>query len=92
MADFSPFSPSPAQADALRAALISSLHQAHRPELADVIDSADLAVDRRGLWVWPTDAALDPAWLEGQLQSAALAGGLSVHPIYVLRGTLDGVR
>ena len=85
--------PSPAPADALRAALISSLHQAHRPELADVIDSADLAVDRRGLWVRPADAALDPAWLEGQLQSAALAGGLSVASIHVLRGlTADGVR
>ena len=93
MADFSPFSSSPAPADALRAALMSSLHQAHRPELADVIDSADLAVDRRGLWVRPADASLDPGWLEGQLQSAALAGGLSVESIHVLRGlTADGVR
>jgi hypothetical protein len=87
--DFSAPSPS----ETLRAALMSSLHRAHRPELADVIDSADLAVDRRGLWVRPADAALDPAWLESQLQSAALAGGLSVASIHVLRGlTADGVR
>jgi len=93
MADFSPFSSSLAQADALRAALVSSLHQVHRPELADVIDSADLALDRRGLWVRPADASLDPGWLEEQLRSAAVVGGLSVQSIYVLRGlTGDGVR
>ena len=72
---------------------MSSLHQAHRPELADVIDSADLALDRRGLWVRPVDAALDPGWLAAQLESAACAGGLSVPSIHVLRGlTADGVR
>ncbi len=90
MAAFSPFFSSPAPADALRAALMSSLHQAHRPELADVIDSADLALDRRGLWVRPVDASLDPGWLEEQLRSAAVGGGLSVQTIHVLRGALSG--
>jgi len=88
MAAFPPFSSSAAPADALRAALMSSLHQAHRPELADVIDSADLALDRRGLWVRPADASLDPGWLEGQLRAAAVVGGLSVQTIHVLRGAL----
>ena len=86
MAAFSPFPPSPAPADAWRAALMSSLHQAHRPELADVIDSAELAVDRRGLWVRPVDASLNPGWLEGKLLAAAFETGLPFDSIHVLRG------
>jgi hypothetical protein len=45
---------------ALRVALMTSLHHAHRPELADVVRSADLAVHETGLWVRPVDASLQP--------------------------------
>jgi len=87
MAAFSPILSFAAPADALRAALMSSLHQVHRPELADIIDSAELTFDRRGLWVRPADAALDPAWLAEQLEAAALEHGLPFAAIHVLRGS-----
>ena len=51
-------------ADALRAALVHSLHAAHRPELADVVASADLALDFPGVWLRPAAGGLDAAWLE----------------------------
>jgi hypothetical protein len=89
MAAFSPLSLNPAPADVWRAALMSSLHQAHRPELADVVRSADLAVHETGLWVRPMDASLNPGWLEAKLFAAALEHGLPVDAIHVLRG---GVR
>jgi hypothetical protein len=86
MAAFSPFSPSPAPADAWRAALMSSLHHAHRPELADIVRSADLALYETGLWVRPVDAALNPGWLEAKLFAAAVEDGLPLDAIHVMRG------
>lgn len=75
-------------ADALRSALIDSLHAAHRPELADVVASADLAVDFPGLWLRPeaSFSSLNPAWLEPWLLSAAVESGLPVEWIHVLSG------
>ncbi len=42
--------------DTLRLSLMQSLHRAHRPELADLIESAHLVLDLPGLWVRPDDA------------------------------------
>ncbi len=42
--------------DTLRLSLMQSLHRAHRPELADLIESAHLVVDLPGLWVRPDEA------------------------------------
>jgi hypothetical protein len=82
MAAFSPlFGPT----DTLRAALISSLHHAHRPELADIVRSADLALHESGLGLQPVDGSLNPAWLEAKFCAAAVADGLPVA-IHVLRG------
>lgn len=71
---------------ALRAALMTSLHHAHRPELADVVRSADLAVHETRLWVRPLDASLNPGWLEAKLFAAAVEDGLPLDSIHVLRG------
>ncbi len=77
-------------ADALRSALIGSLHAAHRPELADVVASADLAVDLPGVWLRPLDRSLSPAWLEGKLFEAAVEAGLPLSWIRVLSGAGQG--
>ena len=37
--------------DSLRLALMQSLYRCHRPELADVVESAELLPDLPGLWV-----------------------------------------
>ena len=79
---FPPCSP----ADAVRQALIGSLYRVHRPELADLVASADLAVDLSVVWLRPLDRSLSSAWLEQRLLSAALEGGLPVEWIHVLSG------
>lgn len=73
-------------ADALRAALIDSLHAAHRPEVADVVAAADLALDFPGLWLRPAAAGLDSAWLEQTVFEASVANGLPLQCIRVLAG------
>jgi len=62
--------------------------QAHRPELADLVASADLDLDFPGLWLRPQASfrSLNPAWLEPRLLSAAVEGGLRVEWIHVLSG------
>ncbi len=50
-------------ADAVRQALIGSLYKVHRPELADVVASADLTFDCSGVWLRPQDASLSSTWL-----------------------------
>ncbi len=73
-------------ADALRAALIDSLHAAHRPELADLVAAADLAVAFPGVWLRPAAGGLDAAWLERTLFEASVANGLPLEWIRVLAG------
>src|SRR5438270_13766159 len=62
--------------NAVRATLIASLHPRHRPELSDLLASADLMLDGTGLWVGVA-GALDSAWLAGELFRAAVEAGLS---------------
>ncbi len=77
-------SPAFSPADAVRRALIGSLYEAHRPELADVVASADLALEFPGVWLWPLDRSLNPDWLEGKFLEAAVASGLPLAWIRVL--------
>jgi hypothetical protein len=86
MPPFSSFSADTHQAKAVRSALMGSLHQAHRPELADVVAAAELALDFPGLWLRPRASGLDAAWLEGKLFAAAVADGLPLAWIHVLSG------
>ncbi|MDQ2842870.1 MAG: hypothetical protein M3Y72_17890 [Acidobacteriota bacterium] len=73
---------------------MASLHQAHRPELADLVENADLALDFPGVWIRPgaSFASLSPAWLEPHLLSAAIEGGLPLEWIHVLGGECETVR
>ncbi len=73
-------------ADAVRQALIDSLHAAHRPELADLVAAADLALDFPGVWLRPAAAGLDAAWLERTVLAASVANGLPLEWIRVLAG------
>ncbi len=73
-------------ADALRAALIDSLHAAHRPELADLVAAADLALAFPGVWLRPAADDLDSAWLERTLLEASVANGVPLEWIRVLAG------
>jgi hypothetical protein len=70
--------------DQLRSALIISLYKGHRPELADLVEAADLALDFPGIWVRPHDPGLSAAWLEGKLWAAAVESGLPLAWIRVL--------
>jgi hypothetical protein len=84
-----PLSPAPAfssPAHSLRLALMDSLFHAHRPELADVVASADLTLDFPGVWLQPADPSLATAWLEGKLWAAAVEEGVPVEWIRVLAG------
>ncbi len=82
------FSVPSSPAHAVRIALIDSLHHAHRPELADLVESADLDLDFPGLWLRPHESfrSLSAAWLEQRLLAAAVEGGLPVQWIHVLSG------
>ena len=83
-------SPPSSPADALRAALIDSLHAAHRPELADLVASADLALDFPGVWLRPVAGDLDSAWLERTLLAASVANGLPLEWVRVLPARWGG--
>jgi hypothetical protein len=83
---FPPLSPS----DALRTALMSSLVAAHRPELADLVASADLDLDFPGLWLRPHASGVSAAWLAGKLFAAAVESGLPLEWIRVLPETEPG--
>jgi hypothetical protein len=65
---------------------MTTFYKDHRPELADVVESADLALDSGGLWLQPEAnfRDLNPAWLEGWLVAAALEAGLPLAWIRVL--------
>ena len=76
--------------DTLRAALMHSLVAAHRPELADLVASADLDLDFPGLWLRPHDSGLNAIWLEPRLFSAAAESGLPLAWIRVLSGNWRG--
>ncbi len=84
------FSLPPSPADAVRHALIGSLYKIHRPELADVVASADLAFDYGAVWLRPLDGSLSPEWLERQLAEAALESGLPFASIRVLETAGQG--
>jgi hypothetical protein len=78
----------PSQRDVVRSALMTSLHEEHRPELADLIESAEILVDRRGVWVRPATSfsSLSASWLEPRLLAAAVRGGLPVEWVRVVSG------
>jgi hypothetical protein len=81
--------------DQLRSALVTSFYQEHRPELADLIESAELLVDGPGVWVRPAPSfrGVSPAWLEPHLLTAALEAGLPLEWIRVVStasGTSQG--
>jgi hypothetical protein len=80
------FSADTRPAEAMRLALMGSLHQAHRPELADVVAAAELTLDFPGLWLRLRASGLNAAWLEGQLCAAAIEDVLSLAWIHVLPG------
>jgi hypothetical protein len=61
-----------------------SLVAAHRPELADLVASADLDLEFPGLWLRPHDASIGAAWLAGKLFAAAIESGLPLEWIRVL--------
>ncbi|MBV9611549.1 MAG: hypothetical protein JO091_03715, partial [Acidobacteriaceae bacterium] len=56
----------------LRARLIASFYKDHRPELADLLETAALLPEENGLWVEPPTAfrSLNAAWLETHLLRA----------------------
>ncbi len=76
--------------DGLRLALMQSLHRAHRPELADLIESAYLVLDLPGLWVRPNEATR--TWcsesravaIEQALLAASTEAGLPLAAIRLL--------
>lgn len=76
--------------DAFRAALMGSLIAAHRPELADLVASADLDLDYPGLWLRPHASDLNAGWLAGTLWAAAVESGMPLAWIRVLPGTGPG--
>jgi hypothetical protein len=63
---------------------LCSPYKGHRPELADLVAAADLALDFPGMWVRPRDPGLSAAWLEGKLWAAAVESGLPLAWIRVL--------
>jgi hypothetical protein len=67
-----------------------SLVAAHRPELADLVAAADLAVEFPGLWLRPHDSGIGAAWLAGKLLAAAIESGLPLAWIRVLPETEPG--
>jgi hypothetical protein len=83
--------------DPLRRALQSSLHHAHQPELADVVDSAELTLDRSalgsdlpGLWLRPLERGLGRAWLADTLFAAAVQDGLPLAWIRIVPAGGEG--
>jgi hypothetical protein len=72
----------PSLTDALRSTLITTLHERHRPELADLVACADL-LDGTGLSVGIA-GAVDSAWLAQQLLSAAVEAGVPLQRIQIL--------
>jgi hypothetical protein len=67
---------------------MASLYRAHRPELADLVASAELDLDYPGIWIRPgaSFGSVSAAWLEPRLLAAATEGGLSLEWVHVLTG------
>jgi hypothetical protein len=61
-----------------------SLIAAHRPELADLVASADLGLELPGICLKPHTPGLSAAWLEGKLFTAAVESGLPLEWIRFL--------
>jgi hypothetical protein len=61
-----------------------SLIAAHRPELADLVASADLDLAFPGIWLQPHTPGVSAAWLAGKLFTAAVESGLPLEWIRVL--------
>lgn len=86
----SPFASSPVRLltplDSVRLSLMQSLHHAHRPELADLVETADLVLDLPGVWLRPADAfaGVSAALLEPALLEAITEAGLPLSWIRVL--------
>jgi hypothetical protein len=51
--------------DQVRSTFIASFYQGHRPELADLVASADLELDLPGLWITAPGNRLEPALARG---------------------------
>jgi hypothetical protein len=97
MAAFSPAFPPLFPTESLRLALQSSLHHAHRPELADVVGSAELTLERSalrfglpGLWLHPLERGLGRAWLAETLFAAATEDGLPLAWIRIVPAGGEG--
>jgi hypothetical protein len=85
----SPLTSSPT--DVLRSALVTALRKRHRPELGDLLTSADLLLDGSGLWVG-VPGVVDSSWLAQQLLGAAIEAGVPLERIQVIqRGREEGV-
>lgn len=77
--------------DTVRTALTAALHHRHRPEIGDLLASADLLLDGTNLWVG-VPGAVDSAWLADQLLGAALEANVPLERIQVIaRGRAERV-
>jgi hypothetical protein len=68
---------------------MASLYRSHRPELADLVQTAGLELEFPGLWLQPHTPGVSAAWLEGKLFAAAVESGLPVEWIRVFPGTSE---
>lgn len=92
MATLAAFPPPSAPVELVRSRLMASCHESHRPELADLVQSAWLELDCAGLWVHPAAffSSVNPQWLEARLLAAACAAGLSFTSLLVSAGEWPG--
>ena len=72
--------------DSVRFALVQSLYRCHRPELADLVESAELGLDLPGLWLRPAESFADlaPEAIEAVLLEASTEAGLPLTWIRLL--------
>ena len=77
--------------DALRWTLIVALRERHRPELGDLLSSADLLLYKTNLWVG-VPGIVNASWLAQELLGAAVEAGVPLERILVIpRGREEGV-
>ncbi len=72
--------------DSVRLALVQSLYHCHRPDLADLVESAELALDLPGIWLRPAESFADvgAAAVESALLKASTEAGLPLMWIRLL--------
>ncbi len=72
--------------DSVRLALMQSLYYCHRPELADLVESAELVLDLPGIWLRPDDSfrEVGATAMERTLLEASTEAGLPLTWIRVL--------